>query len=65
MAESFFATLKNELLYRQAWPTKVRARAAINEFIACFYNAWRRHTGLGGVSPVQYEAKARLEALAA
>lgn len=65
MAESFFATLKNELLYRQAWPTKVRARAAINEFIACFYNGWRRHTGLGGVSPVQYEAEVRLEALAA
>ena len=65
MAESFFATLKNELLYRQAWPTKVRARAAINEYIACFYNGWRRHTGLGGVSPVKYEARVRLEALAA
>ena len=65
MAESFFATIKNELLYRQAWPTKVRARAAINEYIACFYNGWRRHTGLGGVSPVKYEAGVRLEALAA
>jgi putative transposase len=65
MAESFFATLKNELLYRQPWPTKVRARAAINEYIASFYNGWRRHTGLGGLSPVKYEAKVRIEALAA
>jgi len=65
VAESFFATLKNELLYRQSWPTRVRTRAAINEYIACFYNGWRRHTGLGGISPVQYEAGARLAALAA
>jgi transposase InsO family protein len=65
MAESFFATLKNELLYRQAWPTKLRAAAAINEYIACFYNRWRRHTGLGGLSPEKYEAGVRLEALVA
>jgi putative transposase len=65
VAESFFATLKNELLYRQTWPTKNRARAAINEYIACFYNSWRRHTALGGLSPMKYEAAARMEALAA
>ena len=65
MAESFFATLKKELLYRQPWPTKAKAVAAINEYIACFYNSWRRHTGLGGVSPMKYEAAVRAEALAA
>jgi putative transposase len=64
VAESFFATLKGELIYRQTWPTKERARAAINEYIACFYNSWRRHTALGGVSPMKYEAAARMEALA-
>lgn len=65
MAESFFATLKKELLYRQPWPTKAKAVAAINDYIACFYNSWRRHTGLGGVSPMKYEAAVRAEALAA
>jgi len=65
VAESFFATLKRELIYRQSWPTKVRAMAAITEYIACFYNSWRRHTELGGVSPMKYEAAARAEALAA
>jgi transposase InsO family protein len=65
VAESFFATLKRELIYRQSWPTKARATAAITEYIACFYNSWRRHTLLGGKSPMKYEAAARAEALAA
>ena len=56
MAESFFATIKKELIYRESWPTRARAKAAIAEYIACFYNSWRRHTGLGGVSPMKYEA---------
>lgn len=64
VAESFFATLKRELIYRQSWPTKARATAAITEYIACFYNSWRRHTELGGVSPMKYEAAARAKALA-
>jgi putative transposase len=65
VAESFFATLKKELLYREPWPTKARAKAAINEYIASFYNSWRRHTKLGGVSPMKYEAAVREESLAA
>jgi len=65
MAESFFATLKRELIYRQSWASKARATWAINEYIACFYNTWRRHTGLGGVSPMKYEAAVRVQALAA
>jgi transposase InsO family protein len=65
VAESFFATLKTELIYRQSWPTKARAMAAIHEYIACFYNSWRRHTALAGFSPMKYEAAARMETLAA
>ena len=55
MAESFFATLKNELIHRQPWPTKKQARSAIAEYIACFYNPHRRHSALGYLSPMRYE----------
>ena len=65
VAESFFATIKKELIYRESWPTKARAKAAIDEYIANFYNSWRRHTALGGVSPMKYEAAVRAKALAA
>jgi transposase InsO family protein len=65
VAESFFATLKRELIYRESWPTRARARAAINEYITSFYNRWRRHTALAGKSPMKYEAAMRMEALAA
>jgi len=64
VAESLFATLKRELIERYSWPTKAGATAAIVEYITCFYNAWRRHTALGGVSPMKYESAARAEALA-
>jgi len=65
VAESFFATIKRELIYRQSWPTKARATAAIVEYITCFYNSWRRHTALAGKSPMKYEAVMRVKALAA
>ncbi len=55
MAESFVATLKTELLHRQAWPTRDIARAAIFEYIECFYNPHRRHSSLGYTSPIEYE----------
>ncbi len=47
MAESWFATLKEELIYRQAWPTRAHARRAIFEFIEVFYNRERLHSSLG------------------
>lgn len=65
VAESFFATLKRELIYRQSWPTKARVIAAVNEYIVNFYNSWRRHTALAGKSPMKYEAAMRVKALAA
>lgn len=65
VAESFFATLKRELIYRQSWPTRRRTIAAVNEYIVNFYNSWRRHTALGGKSPMKYEATMRMEAMAA
>jgi putative transposase len=55
VAESFFASLKKELLYRQSWPTKADARTAIFEYIETFYNRVRLHSTLGQLSPEQYE----------
>jgi len=55
MAESFFATLKRELLPERGWPTKAEARAAVFEWIAVYYNRQRRHSSIGYRSPVEFE----------
>jgi len=59
MAESFVSTLKRELIHRQSWPNRQRARTAIFEYIEGFYNTRRRHSALGHLSPSDYE-EARL-----
>ncbi len=51
MAESFFAALKNELVYRVVLPTKAKARRLIAEYIEVFYNRQRIHSGLGYRTP--------------
>ena len=56
VAESFFATLKTELVYRSAWSTRGAVRRAIFEFIEVFYNRRRLHSTLGYVPPAEYEA---------
>lgn len=56
VAESFFATIKTELLHRQPWPTHHAARQAIFEYIEGWYNTRRRHSTLGYLSPAAYEA---------
>ncbi len=53
MAESFFAALKNELIYRTAYPTRNKARQAIAEYIEVFYNRQRLHSGLGYKTPFE------------
>jgi transposase InsO family protein len=55
VAESFFATLKTELIYRQSWPTRTAVRRAIFEFIEVFYNRRRLHSSLQYCSPAEYE----------
>jgi transposase InsO family protein len=55
VAESFFATLKTELVYRQPWPSRQAARTAIFTFIETFYNRQRRHSTLGYLSPTAFE----------
>ena len=56
VAESFFATLKTELAHHEDWTTRDAARAAVFEYIEIFYNRHRRHSSIGYVSPVEYEA---------
>jgi transposase InsO family protein len=58
VAESFFATIKAELLDRRAWPTRARAHQAIFEWIERWYNTRRRHSTLDYLSPAAYEATA-------
>lgn len=58
--ESFFHTLKSELLKFERLATRTQARALISEYIDAFYNRERRHSGLGFLSPEQYERKNKL-----
>jgi len=53
MAESFFASLKNELVYRTAFPTRNHAHRAIARYIEVFYNRRRLHSGLGYRTPAE------------
>ena len=55
--ESFHASLKKDLIHRSSWPTKAAARTAVFGYIEGFYNRRRRHSTLGMLSPVDYEAQ--------
>jgi putative transposase len=58
--ESFFGSLKAELVHRTTFPTREAARRAIFEYVESFYNRRRRHSGLGFLTPAQaYEQMAR------
>jgi transposase InsO family protein len=52
-AESFFATLKNEMYYRQRFETRAKARFAVAEYIEIFYNRQRLHSHLGYRTPAE------------
>ena len=51
VAESFFATLKKELVHGRSWPSKAELRTEIFEYVEVFYNRRRRHSTLGFLSP--------------
>lgn len=56
VVESFFSSLKKDLIHRRAWPTRPEAAAAIHEYIEVFYNRQRRHSTLNGKSPAAFES---------
>jgi putative transposase len=55
VCETFHATIKKEKIYRQSWPTRAQARAAIFEYIEGWYNPRRRHSTLAYLSPIEFE----------
>jgi transposase InsO family protein len=63
LSESFFASIKGELLDLQPWPTKTMARRAIVEYIA-WYNGTRLHSTLGYRSPAEFEETTKIKKVA-
>ncbi|MDE4059829.1 IS3 family transposase [Phaeobacter gallaeciensis] len=59
MVETFFKTIKSELIWPIAWQTRQQAENAIARYIDGFYNPVRRHSSLGFLSPIAFERKAR------
>ena len=57
VAESFFGTLKTELVDHEDYRTKDEAKRSLFEYIEIFYNRRRRHSYLGYISPAEYEAR--------
>jgi putative transposase len=64
VAESFFASLKVELVHDAAWATRTAARIELFEYLEVFYNGQRRHSALGYLSPRAFEQRREQEALA-
>ena len=57
MIESFWSRMQVELLNRQKWRTRVELANAIFEYLEVFHNRQRRHSALGMLSPVEFEAR--------
>jgi len=57
VAESFFHSLKTELIYNEIFETRAQANQAIFEYIEVFYNRQRMHSANGNLSPVEFEEK--------
>lgn len=55
VAESFFATLKKELVHRRSWPTRRELISEVFEFIELWHNTRRRHSSLKMLTPTEYE----------
>ncbi|XXU86561.1 IS3 family transposase [Sorangium sp. So ce1099] len=64
VAESFFATLKAELVEYERYPTREDATASVRDYIDNFYNLKRRHSRLAYMSPTEFELKTYVAARA-
>ncbi len=57
VAESFFASLKLELIDRRSWATRTQVRRAVFDYVEVFFNRQRLHSSLGYLTPAEYEAR--------
>ena len=57
VSESFFKTLKTELIYFSRFKTRAEAKSAIFDYVEVFYNRRRRHSSLGYLSPAEFERR--------
>lgn len=64
VAESFFATLKTELISDRHWHSRLELRAAVFEYIEAFYNRRRLHSSLGYKTPAEVERNYALDHVA-
>ena len=65
VAESFFATIKGEMIDHEDYETRAQATAAIADYIDGFYNVARLHSTIGYMSPIEFELKFRIDKQAA
>ena len=65
VAESFFATLRAELIDDERYTTRRDAETSIGDYIESFYNVERLHSHLDYVSPIEFELRERVAAIAA
>jgi putative transposase len=65
VAESFFATLRAELVDHETYASARAAERSIGQYIETFYNVDRLHSHLDYVSPIEFELKAHVAAIAA
>ena len=63
--ESFWGSLKNELVHHRRYETRAEAEASIREYIEIFYNRQRRHSRLGNVAPAVFAQNSRKQQQAA
>ena len=60
LIESFYATLECELIDRRHWRTREEARLEVFWWLEAVYNRTRRHSSIGYLSPMEYEARLRM-----
>ena len=65
VAESFFATLRAELVDHETYATEAEAHRSLGDYIEAFYNTERLHSSLGFLSPIEFELKAHAASFAA
>jgi transposase InsO family protein len=65
VAESFFATIKGEMIDHEEYETRAQATAAIADYIDGFYNVTRLHSAVGYMSPIEFELRFRIDNQAA